>query len=169
MSEGEIVGRVVRYVVEEIVDDASSVEVEVVDDGEDAVLAEVRTAKKDMGRVIGRRGRVARAIRTVARRVRAGARRGVHPALAPCRRRQWREDRLAAVRLELAPRHPSASLANPSDSLCGDEAFSARFSGRILRIRPRLERGELPPRDPGGQLISLHSRPLGARWPLREI
>ena len=67
MSEGEIVGRVVRYVVEEIVDDASSVEVEVVDDGEDAVLAEVRTAKKDMGRVIGRRGRVARAIRTVAR------------------------------------------------------------------------------------------------------
>ena len=67
MSQGEIVGRVVRYVVEEIVDDASSVEVEVVDDGEDAVLAEVRTAKKDMGRVIGRRGRVARAIRTVAR------------------------------------------------------------------------------------------------------
>jgi predicted RNA-binding protein YlqC (UPF0109 family) len=67
MSEGEIVGRVVRYVVEEIVDDASSVQIEVVDDGEDAVLAEVRTAKKDMGRVIGRRGRVARAIRTVAR------------------------------------------------------------------------------------------------------
>jgi predicted RNA-binding protein YlqC (UPF0109 family) len=67
MSQGEIVGRVVRYVVEEIVDDASSVTVEVVDDGEDAVLAEVRTAKKDMGRVIGRRGRVARAIRTVAR------------------------------------------------------------------------------------------------------
>lgn len=67
MSEGEIVGRVVSYVVGEIVDDASSVEVEVVDDGEDAVLAEVRTAKKDMGRVIGRRGRVARAIRTVAR------------------------------------------------------------------------------------------------------
>ena len=67
MSQGEIVGRVVRYVVEEIVDDAASVEIEVVDDGEEAVLAEVRTAKKDMGRVIGRRGRVARAIRTVAR------------------------------------------------------------------------------------------------------
>jgi predicted RNA-binding protein YlqC (UPF0109 family) len=67
MSQGEIVGRVVRYVTEQIVDDASSVQVEVVDDGEDAVVAEVRTAKKDMGRVIGRRGRVARAIRTVAR------------------------------------------------------------------------------------------------------
>ena len=67
MSQGEIVGRVVRYVTEQIVDDASSVQVEVVDDGENAVVAEVRTAKKDMGRVIGRRGRVARAIRTVAR------------------------------------------------------------------------------------------------------
>lgn len=64
---GEIVDKVVTYVIGQIVDDASAVQVEVVDDGEDAVLAEVRTAKKDMGRVIGRRGRVARAIRTVAR------------------------------------------------------------------------------------------------------
>ena len=67
MEQGEIVDRVVRYVTEQIVDDASSVEVEVVNDGEDSVVAEVRTAKKDMGRVIGRRGRVARAIRSVAR------------------------------------------------------------------------------------------------------
>jgi predicted RNA-binding protein YlqC (UPF0109 family) len=64
---GEIVDRVVRYVTEHIVDDKDSVTVEVVDDGQDAVLAEVRTAKSDMGRVIGRRGRVARAIRTVAK------------------------------------------------------------------------------------------------------
>ena len=35
-------------------------------DGDDSVVAEVRTAKSDMGRVIGRRGRVARAIRSVA-------------------------------------------------------------------------------------------------------
>lgn len=67
MEQGEIVDRVVRYVTEQIVDDASSVQVEVVSDGEDSVVAEVRTAKKDMGRVIGRRGRVARAIRSVAR------------------------------------------------------------------------------------------------------
>ncbi len=66
MNRGEIVGRVVRYLTEQIVDDPSSIEVEVVDDGEDAVVAEVRTAKSDMGRVIGRRGRVARAIRAVA-------------------------------------------------------------------------------------------------------
>lgn len=67
MEQGQIVDNVVRYVTEQIVDDASSVEVEVVSDGEDSVVAEVRTAKKDMGRVIGRRGRVARAIRAVAR------------------------------------------------------------------------------------------------------
>ena len=67
MEQGTIVDKVVRYVTEQIVDDASSVEVEVLNDGEDSVVAEVRTAKKDMGRVIGRRGRVARAIRAVAR------------------------------------------------------------------------------------------------------
>jgi predicted RNA-binding protein YlqC (UPF0109 family) len=64
---GEIVDKVVNYVVGNIVDNPDEVEVEVVDDGEDAVVAEVRTAKSDMGRVIGRRGRVAKAIRTVAR------------------------------------------------------------------------------------------------------
>ena len=67
MEQGEIVDKVVRYVTGQIVDDASSVEVEVINDGEDSVVAEVRTAKKDMGRVIGRRGRVARAIRAAAR------------------------------------------------------------------------------------------------------
>lgn len=65
-AQGTIVERVVRYLAEQIVDDASAVEVEIVPDGEDAVVAEVRTAKSDMGRVIGRRGRVARSIRTVA-------------------------------------------------------------------------------------------------------
>jgi len=67
VSRGEIVERVVRYVAREIVDDPDAVEVEVVPDGEESVVAEVRTAKRDMGRVIGRRGRVARAIRTVAK------------------------------------------------------------------------------------------------------
>ena len=37
-----------------------------VSDGDDAVVVEVRAAKSDMGRVIGKRGRVARAIRNVA-------------------------------------------------------------------------------------------------------
>ena len=67
MSKGDIVERVVRYIATEIVDDSESVQVEISPDGDDAVLVEVRTAKSDMGRVIGRRGRVARAIRSVAR------------------------------------------------------------------------------------------------------
>jgi uncharacterized protein len=65
-DQGKIVERVVRYITEAIVDDASSVQVEIVADGDESVVAEVRTAKSDMGRVIGRRGRVARAIRSVA-------------------------------------------------------------------------------------------------------
>jgi len=64
---GEIVEKVVTYVVTNIVDNPEEVEVEMIDEGQDAVAAEVRTAKSDMGRVIGRRGRVAKAIRTVAR------------------------------------------------------------------------------------------------------
>ncbi len=63
---GEIVERVVRYLVSEIVDDAEAVEVTMVEEGPDEVTAEVKTADGDMGRVIGRRGRVAKAIRTVA-------------------------------------------------------------------------------------------------------
>ncbi|NNC39523.1 MAG: KH domain-containing protein [Acidimicrobiia bacterium] len=61
-----MVERVVRYVVSEIVDDAEQVEVTIIEEGPEEVTAEVRTAKSDMGRVIGRRGRVARAIRTLA-------------------------------------------------------------------------------------------------------
>jgi predicted RNA-binding protein YlqC (UPF0109 family) len=64
--KGEIVDRVVRYVVSEIVEDPAAVQVEIVEEGPEEVVAEVKTAKGDMGRVIGRRGRVAKAIRTVA-------------------------------------------------------------------------------------------------------
>jgi predicted RNA-binding protein YlqC (UPF0109 family) len=64
--KGEIVERVVEYLAKEIVEDADSVQLTVVEEGPEEVLVEVRTAKPDMGRVIGRRGRVARAIRTVA-------------------------------------------------------------------------------------------------------
>jgi predicted RNA-binding protein YlqC (UPF0109 family) len=61
-----IVERVVNYVIREIVDDPEAVEVVMIEQSPNEVLAEVRTNKSDMGRVIGRRGRVAKAIRTVA-------------------------------------------------------------------------------------------------------
>jgi uncharacterized protein len=66
MAQGDIVERVVTYVVRSIVDDPEAVVVEVIEQGAGEVVAEVRTAKGDMGRVIGRRGRVAKAIRAAA-------------------------------------------------------------------------------------------------------
>ena len=66
MAKGEIVERVVAYVVKAIVHNPEEVSVTVVEQGPDEVVAEVRTAKGDMGRVIGRRGRVAKAIRAAA-------------------------------------------------------------------------------------------------------
>ncbi len=67
MSEsGKIVEDVVGYIVKQIVSNPDEVSVTMIEQGPDEVLAEVRTAKGDLGRVIGRRGRVARAIRTVA-------------------------------------------------------------------------------------------------------
>lgn len=65
-SKGEIVENVVTFLVKEIVSKPEEVDVTLVEQGPDEVVAEVRTAKGDLGRVIGRRGRVARAIRTVA-------------------------------------------------------------------------------------------------------
>ena len=56
---------VLEYLVEQLVDDPDSVSIEV-DEGRTVALR-VRVAPDDMGRVIGRRGRIANAIRTVVR------------------------------------------------------------------------------------------------------
>jgi uncharacterized protein len=53
----------------ELVDDPAAVRVEQVDDG-DATVLRLHVAPDDLGKVIGRQGRIARALRTV---VRAGA------------------------------------------------------------------------------------------------
>ena len=66
MSDGKIVKNVVEYIVTEIVEDSKAVKVDLRQDTDDSVTIEVRTAGQDMGRVIGKRGRVARAIRIVA-------------------------------------------------------------------------------------------------------
>lgn len=65
-DSGKIVEDVVGYIVKQIVANPDEVSITMVEQGPEEVLAEVRTAKGDLGRVIGRRGRVARAIRTVA-------------------------------------------------------------------------------------------------------
>jgi|TARA_B100001564_G_scaffold345677_1_gene344606 predicted RNA-binding protein YlqC (UPF0109 family) len=66
MASGSIVKNVVEYIVSQIVEDPKSVKVDIADSNDENVSIEVRTSPDDMGRVIGKRGRVARAIRTVA-------------------------------------------------------------------------------------------------------
>tara|TARA_B100000676_G_scaffold3235_1_gene2966 strand:- start:131 stop:382 length:252 start_codon:yes stop_codon:yes gene_type:complete len=66
MASGAIVKNVVEYIVNQIVEDTKSVKVDVADSDDENITIEVRTSPDDMGRVIGKRGRVARAIRTVA-------------------------------------------------------------------------------------------------------
>ena len=66
MASGTIVKNVVEYIVNQIVEDTKSVKVDVADSDDENITIEVITSPDDMGRVIGKRGRVARAIRTVA-------------------------------------------------------------------------------------------------------
>jgi predicted RNA-binding protein YlqC (UPF0109 family) len=65
---------VLEYLARSIVDDPDSVIVEL-EEGRRALTLRLHVAPSDMGRIIGRRGRVAQAIRTVVRA--AGAREGV--------------------------------------------------------------------------------------------
>jgi predicted RNA-binding protein YlqC (UPF0109 family) len=54
----------VEYIVKSLVDDPASVEVTVVE-GEKSTILELRVAAADIGKVIGKHGRIAKAIRTV--------------------------------------------------------------------------------------------------------
>jgi uncharacterized protein len=65
---------VVEYIAQALVDDPDAVEVTAVE-GERSLILQLRVAQEDMGKVIGKRGRIARAIRTVVRA--AGSRQGV--------------------------------------------------------------------------------------------
>ena len=57
---------VCEYLVKAVVEEADGVEVEVAERGRGTTI-EVRVAPGDMGRVIGKRGRVAQSIRTIGR------------------------------------------------------------------------------------------------------
>jgi predicted RNA-binding protein YlqC (UPF0109 family) len=54
----------VEYIVKSLVDDPSQVVVNVVE-GEKSTILELRVAEEDIGKVIGKHGRIAKAIRTV--------------------------------------------------------------------------------------------------------
>lgn len=65
---------VLEYIARALVDDPDAVEVTVVE-GERSVILELRVAPDDMGKVIGKKGRIARAIRALVRA--AGSRQDV--------------------------------------------------------------------------------------------
>ena len=54
----------VEYIVKCLVDDPSAVNVVIVE-GEKSTILELRVAQDDIGKVIGKHGRIAKAIRTV--------------------------------------------------------------------------------------------------------
>ncbi len=58
---------VLEQIVKSVVDDPDAVDIDVDDSSRGRVTLEVRVGPGDMGRVIGKRGRVANAIRTVVR------------------------------------------------------------------------------------------------------
>ncbi len=54
----------VKYIAQTLVEHPEAVEV-IEKDGAESVILELRVAPEDMGKVIGRQGRIAKAIRTV--------------------------------------------------------------------------------------------------------
>jgi hypothetical protein len=68
------VREVLEYVARSLVDEPDAVEVTEVE-GDGSVLLQLRVAPDDMGKVIGKRGRTVKAIRSVVRA--AGSRQGI--------------------------------------------------------------------------------------------
>jgi predicted RNA-binding protein YlqC (UPF0109 family) len=68
----------VEYIVKSLVDDPSQVQVSVVE-GEKSTILELRVAPADIGKVIGKHGRIAKAVRTVLQAATAGT--GKHTVL----------------------------------------------------------------------------------------
>lgn len=54
----------VEYIVKSLVDDPQAVDIKVIE-GEKSTILELKVAEGDVGKVIGKNGRIARAIRTI--------------------------------------------------------------------------------------------------------
>jgi len=57
-------GELVKFIAQSLVDNPDQVDVREIE-GEQTVVIELRVAPEDMGKVIGKQGRIAKAIRTV--------------------------------------------------------------------------------------------------------
>jgi uncharacterized protein len=54
----------VEYIAKSLVDDPSGVEVNMIE-GEKSTILELKVAESDIGKVIGKQGRIAKAVRTI--------------------------------------------------------------------------------------------------------
>lgn len=61
-------GEIVAYIAKSLVDNPEAVEVSETF-GQQSIIVELKVAPEDMGKVIGKQGRIAKAIRTVVRAV----------------------------------------------------------------------------------------------------
>ena len=68
----------IEYIAKSLVDDPAQVQVNVIE-GEKSTILELRVGESDIGKVIGKHGRIAKAIRTVLQA--ASARSGKHTTL----------------------------------------------------------------------------------------
>ena len=66
LVQNDGIAALVEYIAKNLVDDPDSVKV-TSRQGEDSIIIELTVAKDDMGKVIGKQGRIAKAIRTVVR------------------------------------------------------------------------------------------------------
>ncbi len=57
---------VLQTIIESLVEDKSAIQINQID-GEKSIIFEVKVAEADMGRIIGKEGRIAKAIRTIFR------------------------------------------------------------------------------------------------------
>lgn len=71
--------KLIEYIAQSLVDDPSAVEVREVRNDRSALVLELHVAQDDFGKVIGRQGRVAKAMRTLLRA--GGTREGRHTSL----------------------------------------------------------------------------------------
>jgi predicted RNA-binding protein YlqC (UPF0109 family) len=71
--------KLIEYVAQSLVDNPAAVQVREVRNDRNALILELHVAPEDFGKVIGRQGRVAKAMRTLLRA--GGAREGRHTSL----------------------------------------------------------------------------------------
>lgn len=60
-----MIEELVKYLVSQLVDDKDKITIESMPESEKIIIIQVRVAKEDMGKVIGKNGKIAQSIRTI--------------------------------------------------------------------------------------------------------